>query len=139
MRSCQRPSGARPFGSPHTGRPGAKGSEFEPLFELPLFLSAPSDKVEELGILELLLCVPRGRLTVAARELTRRALLEFLVEWPLFKRKWRTLLLLGLFQYVHGIFTQLALYMHRPAPGKGSVVLALPTRVAPAPASAVPF
>ncbi|GFR43190.1 hypothetical protein Agub_g4182 [Astrephomene gubernaculifera] len=47
-------------------------------------------------------------------ELWRRIRLEFVVEWPLLKQRWRILLFGLVMQYVHGIFTQLAHRMHQP-------------------------
>ncbi|KAK9815443.1 hypothetical protein WJX72_003721 [[Myrmecia] bisecta] len=47
-------------------------------------------------------------------EAWRRIRLEFVIELPLLKDRWKTILLGACFQYVHGIFTQLAHRLHRP-------------------------
>lgn len=47
-------------------------------------------------------------------EIWRRIRLEFTVELPLLKARWKQVLFGALFQYVHGIFTQLAHRMHEP-------------------------
>ncbi|KAL4451693.1 hypothetical protein ABPG75_007355 [Micractinium tetrahymenae] len=47
-------------------------------------------------------------------EIWRRIRLEFTVELPLLKARWKQVLFGALFQYVHGIFTQLAHRMHQP-------------------------
>lgn len=49
-------------------------------------------------------------------EYWRRIKLEFVVEWPLLKQKWKLIIFGLIMQYVHGIFTQLAHRMHTPAP-----------------------
>ncbi|CAL5223650.1 g6194 [Coccomyxa viridis] len=48
------------------------------------------------------------------KSLWRRISLEFLVELPLLKARWRSILLGAVFQYVHAMSTQLAHRMHRP-------------------------
>ncbi|CAK0740905.1 hypothetical protein CVIRNUC_001286 [Coccomyxa viridis] len=48
------------------------------------------------------------------KSLWRRISLEFLVELPLLRERWRTILLGAIFQYVHAMSTQLAHRMHRP-------------------------
>ena len=47
---------------------------------------------------------------------TSRVLLtgDMVLQWPLFKERWKTILFGAIFQYVHGIFTQLAHRMARP-------------------------
>ena len=47
---------------------------------------------------------------------SRRFLLtgDMMLQWPLFKERWKTILFGAIFQYVHGIFTQLAHRMARP-------------------------
>ncbi|GLC41044.1 hypothetical protein PLESTB_000949300 [Pleodorina starrii] len=47
-------------------------------------------------------------------EMWRRIRLEFVVELPLLKQRWKVLLFGIAMQYVHGIFTQLAHRMHQP-------------------------
>lgn len=47
-------------------------------------------------------------------ELWRRIKLEFTIELPLLIARWKQVLFGALFQYVHGIFTQLAHRMHQP-------------------------
>ncbi|EIE27550.1 hypothetical protein COCSUDRAFT_11455 [Coccomyxa subellipsoidea C-169] len=54
---------------------------------------------------------PCGR---AALHLWRRIRLEFVVELPLLRERWKTILLGAVFQYVHAMATQLAHRMHRP-------------------------
>lgn len=54
------------------------------------------------------------RTTEWVREIARRIKLEFVVELPLLKARWKQVLFGALFQYVHGIFTQLAHRMHQP-------------------------
>ncbi|KAL6772169.1 hypothetical protein ACKKBG_A29205 [Auxenochlorella protothecoides x Auxenochlorella symbiontica] len=49
-----------------------------------------------------------------AQERWRRIRLEFTVELPLLKARWKQILFGALFQYFHGISTQLAHRMHRP-------------------------
>lgn len=49
------------------------------------------------------------------RELWRRIRLEFIVELPLLRDRWKLILFGACFQYVHGISTQLAHRMHQPA------------------------
>ncbi|MEW5306308.1 MAG: hypothetical protein WDW36_008780 [Sanguina aurantia] len=49
-------------------------------------------------------------------ELWRRIHLEFTVEWPMLKQRWKIILFGIIMQYVHGIFTQLAHRMHHPQP-----------------------
>eukprot|EP00890_Picochlorum_soloecismus_P005907 jgi/Picsp_1/6317/NSC_03666-R1_inositol phosphorylceramide synthase 1 len=49
-----------------------------------------------------------------SRELRRRVKLEFRVELPLLLARWKQVLLGAMFQYVHGMSTQLAHRMHRP-------------------------
>ena len=39
---------------------------------------------------------------------------DMVLQWPLFKERWKTILFGAIFQYVHGIFTQLAHRMARP-------------------------
>ena len=46
----------------------------------------------------------------------RRLLLELKLEIPLLLARWKTIALGLVFQYVHGMFVQLAHFMHRPAP-----------------------
>lgn len=48
------------------------------------------------------------------RELWRRIRLEFIVELPLLRDRWKLILFGACFQYVHGISTQLAHRMHQP-------------------------
>ncbi|CAL8463428.1 g2962 [Coccomyxa elongata] len=50
----------------------------------------------------------------AATESWRRIRLEFVVELPLLRERWKTILLGAVFQYVHAMATQLAHRMHRP-------------------------
>lgn len=49
-------------------------------------------------------------------ELWRRVRLEFVVEWPMLIKRWKTLLLCICLQYVHGLFAQLAHRLHKPLP-----------------------
>ncbi|KAK9799002.1 hypothetical protein WJX73_001925 [Symbiochloris irregularis] len=51
---------------------------------------------------------------VSAGEIWRRIRLEFTIELPLLKDRYKTIIFGVAFQYVHGIFTQLAHRMHRP-------------------------
>lgn len=51
---------------------------------------------------------------VSAGELWRRIRLEFTIELPLLRDRYKTIVFGACFQYVHGIFTQLAHRMHRP-------------------------
>ncbi|KAL3130946.1 hypothetical protein ABBQ38_000269 [Trebouxia sp. C0009 RCD-2024] len=48
-------------------------------------------------------------------EIWRRIRLEFIVELPLLRDRWKLILFGACFQYVHGISTQLAHRMHQPA------------------------
>ncbi|BDA48706.1 phosphatidylinositol:ceramide inositolphosphotransferase at N-terminal half [Coccomyxa sp. Obi] len=50
----------------------------------------------------------------SATDLWRRIRLEFVVELPLLRERWKTILLGAVFQYVHAMATQLAHRMHRP-------------------------
>jgi len=47
------------------------------------------------------------------QELWRRVKMEFVVEWPMLRKRWKTILFGGIFQYVHGIFTLLELHLHQ--------------------------
>ncbi|KAK9826213.1 hypothetical protein WJX74_000374 [Apatococcus lobatus] len=47
-------------------------------------------------------------------EIQRRIRLEFTIEWPMLLQRWKPIFFGAAFQYVHGIFTQLASRMHVP-------------------------
>ncbi|KAK9868664.1 hypothetical protein WJX84_008619 [Apatococcus fuscideae] len=47
-------------------------------------------------------------------EIHRRIRLEFTIEWPMLLQRWKPIIFGAAFQYVHGIFTQLASRMHAP-------------------------
>ncbi|GAB4819233.1 hypothetical protein N2152v2_006279 [Parachlorella kessleri] len=55
-----------------------------------------------------------GKLSGFVKERWRRIKAEFVVELPLLRARWKQVLFGALFQYVHGITTQLAHRMHRP-------------------------
>lgn len=45
----------------------------------------------------------------------RRIKVECSIEWPLLRARWKVIALCLVFQYVHGIFTQLVFRLHEPA------------------------
>lgn len=62
-------------------------------------------------------CLSSGRLEALldhAAEVKRRIRLEFTVELPLLKARWKQILFGAVFQYVHAMSTQLAHRMHEP-------------------------
>ncbi|KAH7314523.1 hypothetical protein KP509_21G006300 [Ceratopteris richardii] len=49
-------------------------------------------------------------------QLWRRITLEYSVEWPILKEKWKFLLFGLIFQYLHGLAARAVHYLHRPGP-----------------------
>lgn len=51
-----------------------------------------------------------------ASKIWRRIIIEVTVEWPLLKERWKFILFGIVFQYIHGITTRVAHFLHRPGP-----------------------